>query len=326
MGKSKMVEKDHYGSIFHEQRDLYAGKSVVPLDPARVLRLFGEDRFKILHAISTQDYTQPMISTETLFLNSQGRVINRACVVAAQECAWLFCDSGKLAGQLAEYLLSMRFTLKFDIEPVKELFFYAGFCDPPERLAEWQDPWPNICPGGYSYAPTDLEQPPWGIKFFLCRTQLSGPFSGTHALLAGLIAAGRPSMREVDELSLPHELGWLRTAVHLTKGCYRGQELVAKLHNLGRPPRRMVRLMLDGQLPMPDAVILCDGKRVGRVTSVANHWELGPIALGVVKRSVPEGKVLLVDSEQGPISALVETLVSPDSGSVASVPRMKRLT
>ena len=122
--------------------------------------------------------------------------------------------------------------------------------------------------------------------------------AGVDALEALRIAAWRPrAAREVDARSIPHELDWLRSAVHLDKGCYRGQETVAKVHNLGRPPRRLVQLDLDGSesvLPEPGSVVLAGDAEVGVVTSSARHHEDGPIALAVVKRSVAEDAPLVV--------------------------------
>ena len=127
-----------------------------------------------------------------------------------------------------------------------------------------------------------------------------------HDALAGAMAwealrieAGRPRRaREVDERAIPHELDWLRTAVHLTKGCYPGQETVARTLNLGRPPRRLTLLQLDGLaggLPAPGDVVRLGERPVGAVTSVARHHELGPIALALLRRGVPAEAALSVD-------------------------------
>ena len=127
-----------------------------------------------------------------------------------------------------------------------------------------------------------------------------------HDALAGAMAwealrieAGRPRRaREVDERAIPHELDWLRTAVHLTKGCYPGQETVARTLNLGRPPRRLTLLQLDGLaggLPAPGDVVRLGERAVGAVTSAARHHELGPIALALLRRGVPVEAALSVD-------------------------------
>ena len=91
--------------------------------------------------------------------------------------------------------------------------------------------------------------------------------------------ARRPRLGvDSDHRTIPNELEWLRTAVHLDKGCYRGQETVARVHNLGRPPRRLVLLHLDGVsevLAEPGTPVLAGTREVGRVGSVVRHYELG---------------------------------------------------
>src|SRR5207247_667215 len=112
---------------------------------------------------------------------------------------------------------------------------------------------------------------------------------------------------------IPNEVGLLGVAVHLDKGCYRGQETVARVHTLGRPPRRLVRLLLDGSvdtLPAAGAALQLDGRTVGMVGGSARHHELGPVALALVKRSVDPAATLLADG----IAANQEVLVDPEVG------------
>ena len=161
------------------------------------------------------------------------------------------------------------------------------------------------------------------------------PAAGTLALEALRIAAWRPRLStEVDEKTIPHELDWLRSAVHLNKGCYRGQETVAKVHNLGHPPRRLVMLHLDGSegvLPGPgDPVLLPSADdsaptEVGRITSAAIHHELGPIALAVIKRNVDPAADLVVAADGAQVAAAQEVIVPTDAGAEANVPRLPRL-
>ena len=122
--------------------------------------------------------------------------------------------------------------------------------------------------------------------------------------------------------------------MHLNKGCYRGQETVAKVHNLGHPPRRLVMLHLDGSegvLPVAgDEVLLRSadgvGATVGRVTVASLHHELGPIALAVLKRSADPAAALSVASTAGPLmSATQQVIVPPDAGAEANVPRLPRV-
>jgi folate-binding protein YgfZ len=120
--------------------------------------------------------------------------------------------------------------------------------------------------------------------------------TGTWAYEAMRVEARRPRAGfETDHRTIPHEVGWIGTAVHLDKGCYRGQETVARVHNLGKPPRRLVLLHLSGErdeLPAPGTPLQLDGRTVGFLGTAAHHHELGPIALAVVKRTTPDGTVL----------------------------------
>ena len=133
--------------------------------------------------------------------------------------------------------------------------------------------------------------------------------AGLWAHEALRVAAGRPRLGfETDHRTIPHEVGWLATAVHLDKGCYRGQETVARVHNLGRPPRRLVQLHLDGSdsaLPAHGDPVEVDGRAVGFVTTAARHYELGPIALALVKRSTAAEETLVTAG----IAAAQELLV-----------------
>ena len=125
------------------------------------------------------------------------------------------------------------------------------------------------------------------------------------------------SFVDTDARTIPNELGVIDVAVHLEKGCYRGQETVARVHTLGRPPRRLVQLHLDGSMEeLPEAgaeLRLADhpeGRAIGSVGSSARHFELGPSALGLVKRNTPLDATLDV----GGIAAAQEALVDPEVG------------
>lgn len=201
-------------------------------------------------------------------------------------------------------------------------------------VALWRDPWPATT--GASYGPPDETHPAtqpdtrWDMEFAVVADPeaalerweaTGGTRAGLWAFEAARVAAWRPRLNlEVDARALPHELDWLRTAVHMDKGCYRGQETVARVINLGRPPRRLVALHLDGsedELPERGAEVTIPGGRraVGHVTSVARHHELGPIALALVKRSTDPDAELRVAVASGEISAAQEIVVTPDGTS-----------
>ena len=137
------------------------------------------------------------------------------------------------------------------------------------------------------------------------------PLAGLWAAEALRVAAWRPRLGyETDHRTIAHEVDWLRTAVHLHKGCYRGQETIARVHNLGRPPRRLVFLHLDGSghtLPERGAALLLDGRSVGHLTSVARHFEDGPIALALIKRNTAIDAVLTA----GEVAAAQTVIVAP---------------
>ena len=116
--------------------------------------------------------------------------------------------------------------------------------------------------------------------------------------------------------------------MHLSKGCYRGQETVAKVHNLGRPPRRLVQLDLDGSdsvLPVPGDAVFVGDREAGVVTSAARHFEEGPIALAVVRRSVAEADVLTVRTSDGDVAAAQRPIVPAGAGPAVDMPRLPRL-
>ena len=216
-------------------------------------------------------------------------------------------------------------------------------------IGPWRDPWPGVVEGGTSYD-VGLERPHPGegyragfilvpaermgavVRTFLA-AEPSRRLAGALAWEALRIEAGRPRRaREADVRAIPHELDWLRTAVHLTKGCYPGQETIARTLNLGRPPRRLTVLQLDGlggDLPQPGASVRMGERTVGTVTSVARHYELGPIALALLRRAVPAGEQLTVEITEvdeatgetvavGRVDAAQEPLVSPEGRAQAS--------
>ena len=114
--------------------------------------------------------------------------------------------------------------------------------------------------------------------------------AGVWAYEAHRVAALRPRLGvDTDERTIPHEVGWIggpgEGAVHLDKGCYRGQETVARVHNLGRPPRMLALLHLDGSADRPATgdPVLAGGRAVGRVGTVVDHVDLGPDRAGAAQ-------------------------------------------
>jgi len=337
----------HMGTPMREQQLLERGDAIASLGDRSVVAVTGPDRLSWLDSLTSQAVAGllPGESTELLVLDPQGRVEHAASVVDDGETTWLITDAVR-AGALATWLQRMRFRLRVEIaDRAGDTAVVGGTRSAVADLAAvatWHDPWPEVSGGGWGYAAAEghpAAARDWAEAVVL-RPELerladearagSRAFAGRLAADALRIAAWRPRPgAEADGMTLPHEVDWLRTAVHLSKGCYRGQETVAKVHNLGHPPRRLVALQLDGSdavLPEPGAVVRREGEEVGHVTSAARHFEQGPIALAIIKRAVPVDAALTVDTDGEPIAAVQELVVPPDAGRTAAPPRLPRLS
>lgn len=344
----------HYGEPLKEQRRLVMGsEKFVAADYSHldIVTVSGPDRLSWLTTLSTQVLTgmKPGDSRELALLSPQGRIEHALFAVDDGEQVWLIAEAGQ-GEPLTAFLNSMRFTLRVEIQNRSAEFgALVSFEDP--RTAEnapaglqsvpiWEDPWPGVVPGGTSYAEVgDTEHPANDFHRYFSIVPLSQlteiaqdlSLAGIWAAEALRIEAWRPrAAYEIDEKSIPHELDLMRTAVHLEKGCYKGQETIARVHNLGHPPRRLVFLDLDGSehtMPAAGSTVYAGIKKVGKVTSVAQHWEAGPIALAVIKRNVdPAAELTVVDESDDTEDSSAPTvqyaatqtlIVSPEAGQVA---------
>ncbi len=338
----------HFGDPFREQRRLAAGTAIAPLDDRTVIEVSGPERLPWLDSITSQAVGRLRAgeSTELLVLDPQGRVEHAAGVLDDGTSTWLLADAGDAEG-LATWLTRMKFRTQATVELRPDLAL-LGFVDSgpaAERVRGlddariWVDPWQQVSVGGHQYA--DVAAHPgadlaWGVGIVpetavraLAAELEREDAAGLLAAEALRIAAWRPRWAaEVDERSLPHESDWLRSAVHLNKGCYRGQETVAKVHNLGHPPRRLALLQLDGSdavLPEPGAPVFAGDDEVGHITSSARHHEDGPIALALLSRRAPIGD-LVVRAEGIDIAASQQIIVPADAGATADIPRLTRLS
>lgn len=280
----------HYGSIVAEQRRLIAGEAFVDLSHRDVLTVTGPDRLTWLHSLTTQHLeTLPAGErTEVLLLSPQGRIEFAFGGVDDGETFWAHTEPGH-GEALVAFLDRMRFMTRVEVALVTAEHAVIGLPD----LAWELRPRATL---------VDLPR------------ELGDPV-GTWAWEALRIAAGVPRLGlDTDDKTIPNEVGLLGRAVHLEKGCYRGQETVARVHTLGRPPRRLVLLHLDGSvdhLPPHGADVLTpDGTRVGFIGSTARHHELGPIALALVKRNVDTATTLTADG----VAASQEVVVDPTVG------------
>ncbi|MBB5075252.1 CAF17-like 4Fe-4S cluster assembly/insertion protein YgfZ [Nonomuraea endophytica] len=286
----------HYGDLFAEQRALIKGEAVVDRSNREIVRVSGADRLKWLNDLTSNklDTLKPGEWTQTLILDLQGRVEHHLTLVDDGEAVLAHVEPGA-SEALIDYLDKMRFMLRVEVSSADAELAVISTAD------------------GDRYIP---------------RAELGaglGRMAGIWAYEALRIERHQPRLGlDTDHKTIPHEVGWIGEAVHLTKGCYRGQETVARVHNLGHPPRRLVFLHLDGSvdtLPPHGAPVIFESQEVGAVGSSVRHHELGPIALAMVKRTVPVDATLLA----GGVAATQEIIVPPDAGRNVSIdPAMRR--
>jgi len=285
----------HFGEPVKEQRALEAGKAFADLSHLPAVAVSGEDRLSWIHSLCTQDveHLPPGQWSSALILDPQGHIQFPLLLIDDGSTLYLFTEIAS-APPLIAYLQSMKFMLRVEVR------------DASGEVALFRAPGVTDHIGGPFALLPRSEIASMTANFALTAMQV-----GTWALDAERVAAGRPRFGfESDPKTIPNELGLLNIAVHMNKGCYRGQETVAKVFNLGKPPRRLTLLHLDGsgvELPLPGALITLEGKSIGFVGTVARHHELGPIALALVKRSVPIDATLIA----GGISATQEEIVAP---------------
>ncbi|MFE6741638.1 CAF17-like 4Fe-4S cluster assembly/insertion protein YgfZ [Streptomyces tubercidicus] len=298
----------HYGDLFREQRALADGSGFVDLSHRGVVTVTGPERLSWLHLLLTQHVSDlpPGQATEALILSAHGHIEHALSLVDDGETTWMHTEPGNQEALIA-YLESMKF------------FYRAEVADRTDEIAVVHLP-----AGSIAEVPEKVvvRETAHGRDLFLPRADLEsfaadhGPAIGVLALEALRVEAHRPRLGlETDHRTIPHELGWIGTAVHLQKGCYRGQETVARVHNLGKPPRRLVFLHLDGsevQLPPHGTPVRLasdgeEGRQLGFLTTSARHHELGPIALALVKRNVPVDAPLMA----GTTAAAQEVVVEP---------------
>jgi folate-binding protein YgfZ len=321
----------HYGDPLGEQRAAVRSAALVDRSNRGVVTVTGADRLGWLHSLATQHLSDltPGAATQTLILSPNGHVEHHAHVVDDGTTTWLHVEPG-CAGALVDFLRGMQFLLRVDVQDVTASYGILTLLGP--GAAEVAVPHDAVAFAAPAHV--DLAVPRGGLAAVADALAAAGvPLAGISAYEALRIAAHRPRFgAETDHRSIPNELGWLDAAVHLDKGCYRGQETVARVHNLGRPPRRLVFLHLDGSaeaLPATGSTVEAPGpdggaRPIGHVGSAAYHWELGPIALAVVKRTVPDGATVVAGGPEDRIAAQVEGVaaVPADTGARPDRPEL----
>ena len=283
----------HFGEPNKEQKLLVAGNGWADLSHRGVISVSGEDRLSWLHSLTTQNVENltPGLWVSGLILDAQGHIVHQIYLVDDGSVTWIHTEAEKTAS-LLEFLNKMRFMLRVEVLDRSNEYSVLRAPGMPDSIG-----------GPYALvANEELEETI--AAFNQVHTQV-----GMWALEAERVAAGRARLLfEVDHKAIPNELGFLNNAVHMKKGCYPGQETVAKVFNLGQPPRRLTLLHLDGSavdLPSKGDAVLWGEKEVGFIGSVARHYELGPIALAVIKRNVPLEEQLVA----GGVAAAQESVI-----------------
>jgi folate-binding protein YgfZ len=318
----------HYGDPMREQRTLATAAGLVDRSHRGVIAIPGPERLTWLHNLTTQHLTdlRPGQGTELLVLSPHGHVEQHALVTEDGTTTWLDTEPGQ-AESLLDFLTRMRFLTRVEPADVTADWALLSLVGPAAAIPGVDLPAPVVVPvPGPKFASADVPAQPttvyaaaelpgggwarrmgYGYDLLVPRAtkaewadRLGVPWVGVWAFEALRVADRRPRYGfETDHRTIPAEVDWLAPAVHLDKGCYRGQETVARVHNLGRPPRRLVLLHLDGvSTDVPPApgtpVSTVDGRQVGFVGTAVRHYELGMVALAVLKRSVPDTEPLRV--------------------------------
>ena len=318
----------HYGDPLREQRRLIAGEAGVDLSHRPVFAISGADRLRWLNDVTSQNFAAlaPGVPTLAYILNPQGHIAHVFGAIDDGQTLWCHTEPGH-ADALLAWLRRMVFAARVEIAEVSEQ--YALVLPPRTSLVE-QTPGDSLVEQARQRRVETRDDPSTGSGIvstsglaIVPREQLQEALgdirAGIWAMEAVRIASGMPRIfLDTDERTIPNELAnpegeLLGAGVHLSKGCYPGQETVARIYNLGRPPRRLTLLHLDGsvdQLPAVGADVLHEGRVVGRMGTAERHYELGPIGLALLKRGLSTGAELSVDG----IAAAQETLVDPEAG------------
>jgi len=284
----------HFGEPAKEQRALEDGKAWADLSHLAVVAVSGEDRLKWLHDLTTQHLLDFAAGdwTSALILDAQGRVEYQFNLVDDGATTWLVLDPQYAEG-LVTYLTKMRFMLRVEVRDATSEY---AVMRAPGAVTEIGGPFALV--------------PRAELKDMKSAFNSSAIQVGTWVLDAERVAAGRPRHGiDTDGKAIPNELGVLNAAVHMNKGCYRGQETVAKVYNLGKPPRRLVMLHLDGHavvMPLSGSPVMNGDVQVGFLGTVARHHELGPIALALIKRNTPVDAHLTVEGVAASQEIIVE--------------------
>jgi tRNA-modifying protein YgfZ len=314
------LSTEHFGNPLLEQRKLLEKKAYVLRSDQSVIEIRGPDTLSWLHSLTSQNIQNliPGDSTESLLLTPNGHIEQQLKLIITETGALVVVHQAYVDA-LIDWLQKMRFRSKVEISKRDELKVFGSFADLRSNGSTWVDPWSQPAAASVSYNP---ERKDFQWQELVSENAPELERAGLMAYHALRIAAGRPEITDIDERSLPHEFDWLNSAVHLSKGCYRGQETVSKVHNLGHPPRRLAILNLEqGDLIASQGdEVSYQEKIVGKVVSAGLNFEEGSIALALLNRNTPYLD-LVVHSGESVIAATQTMLVPHDAGKAANLPR-----
>ncbi|MCW2541876.1 MAG: hypothetical protein JWN95_3601 [Frankiales bacterium] len=317
----------HYGDPLREQRAAAETVALYDRSHREVLVVPGPDRLEWLHAICSQHVSRLADgdSTEALVLSLTGHVEQHWQLTELAGQVWIDVEPGAADEALA-YLLKMRFLKRVEPAIVTSDYAVLGLAGPQaaavlEAIAVPHDPKAAVAlpAGGFVRPAADGFElmiprdslPDWSARLI----EAGAAPAGSWAAAALRVERHQPRLGlDTDHRTLAHEAGWIGTAVHLDKGCYRGQETVARVQNMGKAPRRLVLLHLSGDselLPVPGSAVEKDGKAVGFVGTAVQHWELGPIALAIVKRGIGPADQLTVSGHTAALDPSDEVAEKP---------------
>ncbi|MBB3037386.1 YgfZ/GcvT domain-containing protein [Hoyosella altamirensis] len=316
----------HCGDPLVEQREATTGLVVIDRSHRSVISVTGADRLTWLHSLTSQSFTDlpDGATAESLILDINGRIEHHFVATHFDGTVWLDTER-EYAAALLSYLQKMVFWSKVEVREadmaVLTLIGPALANAIPDTTKAVALPeggftrplgWPAEGRADAVVPRSQLAR--WWTEF----THAGARPAGTWALEALRVTSLRPRVGvDTDERTIPHEARWIGTAeqhgaVHLEKGCYRGQETVARVHNLGKPPRHLVLLHLDGSdehRPMTGDPVTAGGRTVGRVGTLIDHFEFGPVALALMKRTITPETELTAGAPGREVAASID----PDS-------------
>jgi tRNA-modifying protein YgfZ len=289
--------------------------TVIDRPDVATIALAGNDVLRYLHAVCTQHTLDlhPGDATQALLLSPKGK-IEFAFGLAVLEGGALL-DTEAAASALAERLA--RFVFRYDVSVGQPVAGAASLLGPEAGPALAAAGLPDPAPGRAEAAGPDL------VARRSVGVDLLGP--GAAAAVAALaragvergpaelwelarVAQGLPRAgAELTDDALAEEAGLLGSHVHLDKGCYPGQETVARVHNLGQVQRRLAGLRFEPGNPLPAPrtdLVTDDGRRAGQLRSVVDHPRLGPIGLAYVRRVVEDGRLVRAGDRVATVVAL----------------------